>query len=141
MIDFVVAQSRAMLRAPVDDIFSPVDKSLIEQANKDFFDCIRQSFVHCKTFTLPIAGNAEFAELPNDGAAVLIPPLPHTLYEFFPSEVVPMLAFFGKRLFDGILRGDTRMIRAGNPACLVSGHPLPADKNILKRIVQHVSHR
>ena len=141
MVDFVVAESSAVLRAPVDDIFPAVDETLIEQPDKNFFYSIRQSFVHRKTFTLPIAGNAELAELPNDSDAVLFAPLPYTFDEFFSSKIVPVLAFFGERFFNCILRSDACMVGPGNPARFESGHPFPANEYILQRIIQNMSHR
>ena len=41
---------------------------------------------------------------------------------------------------DTHFRRDGRMVRSRLPECLIPLHPLPADQNILQRIVQRMPH-
>ena len=82
------------------------------------------------------------AELADDGSAVFRLPVPDAPDELLPAEIVPtdvfvLPEFFGHPRF----RGDSGMIGSGEPAALISLHPVPAQENILKSVVQNMTHR
>ena len=76
----------------------------------------------------------------DDGPPVLLTPLPHPLQEFFAANLVSVDTLLGQCFFHGILRCDTGVVRAGNPASLITLHPFPTDEYILNRVVEHVAH-
>ena len=60
--------------------------------------------------------------------------------EFLPFEIGAFFAFLGQDpFFDDRLRGDARVVRARHPERIEALHPVIADEDILKRIVQGVA--
>ncbi len=54
MVDFVVSKSRMTARAPVDNIFSFINKSFVVELNKNFTHCLGKVVVHGKAFSRPV---------------------------------------------------------------------------------------
>ena len=60
---FLIRQRGLAARAPVDDVFAPVNESFAIKLNEHFAHGPGQAFVHGKAFPVPVAGAAEFFKL------------------------------------------------------------------------------
>ncbi len=67
-------------------------------------------------------------------------PLPDPLDELLAAEVVPVCALLGQLALDHVLGGDAGVVGAGHPERVVALHALPADEDVLERVVQRVAH-
>ncbi len=133
-----VGQRRHAARAPVDDPFGPVDQSVVEHLLEDGLHRGGQAVVQGEPLAAPVDGIAEPLHLAEDRAAGLVLPVPDLLDEQFTAEVVPGLAVDSELLLDHVLGGDARVIHAGEPQHLVTGHPAPASKHIHQGLIQRV---
>ena len=139
--DFLIGERRFGNGAPVDHALAAFDISLVVQLYKDLFDGVAEPFVHGETLALPVAGCAEFAELPDDGSAILLAPCPDPFDELLPSEFVASGSlFFAEIFFDAAFGCDAGVVGSGEPADFIAFHSVPARENILKRIVENMPH-
>ena len=140
VLHLVVRQGRAASGAPIDDVVAAVDEALVVEVAEDLGDGGGEALVHGEALTPPVGGVAEHPLLVDDGAAVLPLPLPHAVDEGLPAEVLAALALLAQRLLDDILRGDARVVGAGDPAGVVAAHAVPTHKDVLDGLVQRVAH-
>ena len=139
--DFLIGERRFGNGAPVDHALAAFDISFVVQLYKDLFDGVAEPFVHGETLALPVAGCAEFAELPDDGSAILLAPCPDPFDELLPSEFVASGSlFFAEIFFDAAFGCDAGVVGSGEPADFIAFHSVPARENILKRIVENMPH-
>ena len=127
--------------APVDHAFTAIDQALFIKVHKDPLHTLRVVLIHGEALALPVAGAAEFLELLDDDAAVLVLPLPDFLQKFLAPEVVAMAddtLLFQRALDDG-LRGDAGVIGAGKPKHFLALHARAAGEDVLDGIVQDVA--
>ncbi len=89
-----------------------------------------------KRSRLPVTGAAQFLQLVDDGAALVLAPFPDPLDKGVAAEIVTALAFFGKLPLDHVLGGDARMVGAGQPERVVAAHAMIAGQDILQGVVQ-----
>ena len=92
--------------------------------------------VHGEGFARPVHGGTEFLDLFKDLPAVLLLPVPHALDERFAAHVVTLLAFLGERALHHVLRGDARMVGAGNPQNIFTLLAGMTAEYVLKSLVQ-----
>ena len=76
VLDLEVGQRRVAAGAPVDDVVAAVDQPLVVELDEDLAHRAREPLVHGEALALPVAGGAQALELVDDGAAVLLAPLP-----------------------------------------------------------------
>ena len=100
----------------------------------------RTAFIHGKALSVPVCGGAQLMKLIYDTATVLFSPFPAVFKEFFPSYLVFIYTLCLQAFRNLYLCGNGRMIGARLPQCLVSFHPLPTGQDILKCIIQGMSH-
>ena len=130
--DFFIGKCALRGRAPVDHPLPAINVSLLVKLHKYLLDSIGKTFVHGETFAFPITGSTQFAELFDNGSAVLFFPVPNPFDEFFPSESTAVNSlFFAENLVHFAFRGDSGMIGTGKPADFLAAHSVPADQNIL----------
>ena len=97
-------------------------------------------FIHREDGAVPVAGCAEFLELFKNDPSVFVGPLPGMFHEFLPSKL-PFLDPFAFQFVDNLgFCGDGGVVGAGKPQCILPVHPRTADKDILDRIVEHMTH-
>ena len=126
---------------PVDHAASAVDVTFVVELNENFADGTAESLVHGETFALPVAGGAEFAELADNGSAVFGLPFPDTLDELVASEIVASDVFGLAEFFCHAGFGcNSGVVGSGEPAALIAFHAVPAHENVLKRVVEDMSH-
>ena len=141
VVYLVVAQSRLVERAPIDDILAAIDQPLVEHPDEHFPHRLGEPLVHREPFTLPVARRSELPQLPDDRSPVLFSPLPDPLDELLPSQVVALEPLLRESFLDGVLRRNTGVIGARDPARFIPLHSLPPNEDVLDRIVEDVTHR
>ena len=110
------------------------------QVDKNLLHLAGIGLVHGEALARPVAGGAEFLELLDDDAAVLLLPLPDLLQEGFATEVVAGLFLLLAELpLDDGLGGDARVVGAGEPEDLVPGLAGAASEDVLKGVVENVT--
>ena len=140
VLHLVVGERRAATRAPVHDVVAAVDQPLVIEVAEDLRHGGGEAFIHGEALALPVGRVAEHALLVDDGAAVLLLPLPHAVDEGLAAEVLTALALLAQGLLHHVLRGDARVVRARHPADVVAAHPVPPHQDVLDGLVQRVAH-
>ena len=140
--DFLVTERGEGDGAPVHHALASIDHPLGVEINENLLDLARVGVVHREAFPGPIAGAAEFFELVDDDAAVLVLPLPDALEELVAAEVVAGFLFlFAELALDDGLRGDAGVVGAREPEDLVAGLAGVAGEDVLECVVQHMAER
>ena len=98
-----------------------------------------QAFVHREPLAAPVARRAEPFELLDDPPAGRLPPFPDALDEPFPPQFVAGCALGQELALDDVLRGDPGVVGARLPQGGVAPHAMPADEDVLQRVVQGVT--
>ena len=141
ILDLRVGERRQAVRAPVDDAAALVDQALIVELAERLAHGLGAALVHREAGAGPVTARAHLLLLLDDAVAVLFLPFPHALKELLAAEVVAGQALLGAQLLlDLNLRGDARVVGAGEPQRLIALHPLEAGQDVLQRAVQRVSH-
>ena len=140
VLHFRVGNGGLADRAPVDDAASLIDPALLVHLAEDFRDGLVAALVHGKALAVPVTGGAELLELVDDPSAVLLAPVPAVLQELLAAQVLLVDALLFKIVDDLDFRSDGGVIGAGLPEGIVPLHALPADQNVLHRIVQGMAH-
>ena len=128
------------MRAPVDYTLAAIDKSLIVKIDENLFNSLAAALVHCETLSVPVAGGAHFLELFDDSATELFFPLPGSFEKAFTSDIFLCNTLFTHGFNDFSLGCDRSMIRSGKPQSVIALHSSVTDKNILKCVVQCMTH-
>ena len=139
--DFLIGKRALGGRAPVHHAFAAVDVALFVELDEHLADGGAEAIVHGEAFAVPVAGRAELAELPDDRAAVELLPFPDAFDELLAAERAAVDAFLlAEDLVDLAFRGDAGVVGAGEPADFLAHHAVPADEDVLERVVQDVAH-
>ena len=137
---FNVRQRRLAARAPIDQPLGPVKQPILPKPDERFTHGVGKALVHREAFTLPIARDTQSFQLMQDRVAGFLFPGPHPLDELGAADLSPRQSLFRQPALDNILRGDSRVVRSGNPQNPVTVHSLITAKNILERVVERVPH-
>ena len=138
--DLVVADGRLQHRVPVHQPLAPVDQAVAEEAEEGVPDRPAQTASSVKRRRCPIATAAHLLQLAEDAGFVGVLPLPDAVHQAVAAQLVPAQFFFGQQAaLDHGLGGDAGMVGARQPKRLESLHPLPADEDVLERVVQGVA--
>ncbi len=124
VLGLLVRQRGPAARAPVDDVFAPVDEPFVVKLHEHFAHRAGEPFVHGKALAVPVAGGAELLKLVGDGRMVLFFPLPHFLDKRLAAQVVAGLFLLCEFLLNDVLRGDAGMVGARHPQGLEARHAL-----------------
>ncbi len=136
----VVRQGGHAARAPVDNVFSLVDKTIIVEGDEDLFDRAGEHFIHGEAQAVPIAGCAKQFKLADDAVTLFLFPFPDQFHHGFAADLVAVFAFLGQFFFHHVLGGDSGMVNAGQPQGGLAEHAVEAHHHILQGVVEHVSH-
>ena len=127
-------------RAPVDDPGSLVDVALLIKTLKHLENRVGAALVHGEALAVPVSRGAELPKLLHDAAAVLLAPLPAVFQELFAADLSLVDAHLLQVLGYLDLRRDRGVVRARLPESLIALHSLPADQDVLHRVVECVAH-
>ena len=126
--------------APVDDARAAVDEALFVEAHEGLAHGAAEALVHGEALARPVAGDAQFAQLADDAAAVFLLPRPGALEELFAADVLLGDALGLEGLDHLDLGGDGGVVRARHPEGRVALHAVVADEYILRHLIQRVAH-
>ena len=140
VVDLVVRKRRTAAGTPVHEILPLVHKPALVQRDENIADSLRKPLVVGKALARPVHGIPELLLLPDNRVVMLVRHFPRPFYELLAPEVVPPLAFLLERALDDVLRRDSGVVRSRNPERVVALHAVIADDDILKRVVQPVTH-
>ena len=140
MFHFDIGDRRMAFRAPVDDIFITIDQFFFIESHKGFANGAGKAFVHGEAFSVPVAGNAETAELSYDAVMVFVFPCPGVFQKFLTADLFFGSAVFAQLFFNFGLGSDTGVVGTGNPQRVESGHSFIANEDILQSFVESVPH-
>ena len=154
ILDLKVRDRGFKMRIPVGQALAAIDEALLVHIHEDlndgivkvgrvFMACprIARRAGHSKGVAVPVAGAAQALQLLDNRAAILAFPFPDLLQEALaPHIAAAFIALRGEHLFDLQLRGDARMVLTRLPERLESTHTVPADQDVLKRVVEGMSH-
>ncbi len=135
--DFVIADCSLQIGVPVDQPLATIDQTFGKQIVESRAHGPSASFIEGKARAAPIATGTHAFQLAENARFVLILPLPDTLHEGFATEVMARLALdFLQPFFDDGLSRDAGMVRTRHPESFEAAHAMPADLNILQRVVE-----
>ena len=141
VLDLGVGKSREASGTPVDDTVATVDQTLFIQVDEYVANRLGAALVKGKSLTGPVAGGAQLLELTRDASLVFILPLPYSFQELFASEIVAGKSLLlAESLLYLDLSGDAGVVGAGDPQGVKALHALVANQNVLKGLVQGMSH-
>jgi len=138
-LDFEVGDGRLELRVPVDEPLVAIDEAAAVELDEHEGDGAAEPVVHREAFMRPVDRGAEPAHLRRDGPPRLLFPLPDAVEECIAAEPRPGQPVGGDRALDHHLRRDSGMVGADHPARVAALHPLPADEDVLQRLVQRMA--
>ncbi|MDT4818223.1 hypothetical protein FQZ97_513140 [compost metagenome] len=140
VLHFEVGDGGVELGVPVDQALATVDQAVFVQAHEGFLDRIGQALVHGEALARPVHGGAEAADLPGDGAAGLVLPLPDLLQELLAAQVVTGDALGGQLALHHHLGGDAGVVGARLPQGVAALHAAEADQGIHDGVVEAMTH-
>ena len=136
-----VAQGGDAVGAPVDDAAALVDEALVVEGDEHMAHRVGQALVHGEPGAAPVTGGAQLLLLLHDAVAELVLPVPHTLQELLPAQIVAGQALaLAQLLLHLDLGGDAGVVGAGHPQGGIALHPLEADQDVLEGAVHGVAH-
>ncbi len=140
MLALFIGQRGGAARAPVNDAVSTVDQIFFIEAAEDFENRFAQPLIHCETLAVPVARRTQLFKLIDNGAAVFLFPVPDFFQEGFAFEIVATLALFGQLALHHVLGGDSGVVGARHPQCILALHAPPTNQHILNGIVERMTH-
>ncbi len=138
--DFEVGDGGLAARAPVDDVGAAIDEAIFVEADEGFAHGDGKVVVHGEVLAGPVDGVADALHRGEDGAAVVLAPLPDALDKGFATEGLARGALGGELALDEHLRGDSGVVCAGKPEGGFAEHAVPADENVRLGVLEHVPH-
>ena len=127
-------------RVPVHQPLAAVNQPLFVQLDKGFGDDFGELVVHGEVFAAPVHRVAQAAHLRGDGVAGFFLPFPHFLHEFGAAQVVAADALLLQLALHHDLRGNARVVGAGNPGGVVPQHAVVARQAVHDGLVEGMAH-
>ena len=116
-------------------------RPLVVEGHKHVAHRVGQALVHGEPGAAPVTGGAQLLLLLHDTVAELVLPVPHTLQELLPAQIVAGQALaLAQLLLHLDLGGDAGVVGAGHPQGGIALHPLEADQDVLEGAVHGVAH-
>ncbi len=100
----------------------------------------RQAFIQSEAAARPIDAGAHLAHLVEDRAAGLFFPLPNPRNKLLAPQILAANAFLCQIALHNHLRCDAGMVHTRQPEGVEAAHPVPPDRHIDQRVLQHVAH-
>ncbi len=131
---FQVADGAFAARAPVNQIVGAVDQPLVVELDKGFQYGVAEAVVQRETLALPVARNAHALLLRGDAGVIFVFPVPDLADKGLATHVVAAAPLPLQHAFHHVLRGDARMVRAGDPQRRVTQHAVIADERVFDAV-------
>jgi len=140
LLHLQVRNDREALGTPIDQAFPPVDPPLGMDAHEGLQHGPDVALIERKPLPPPVIGTPQGPELPQDGAAILLPPAPDPLHQLLPAQIEAAQALLEEFLLDLHLGGNAGMVRSGQAEGVVALHPFPPDERVVDGMLQGMSH-
>ena len=138
--DLIVRYCSVGDRIPVHHAVTVINEAFLVEIYESGDDGGAELGIHCELGAVPVAGRAEFAQLLEDNAAVLLFPRPGVLEELLAGEVFLADSLRGKACDHLALRSYGGVVGTWHPAGVLAVHAGFADEYVVKGIVEHVTH-
>ncbi len=111
VLRLVVGYGGGAAGAPVDDTLAAVDEAVVVPVAEHLADRLGVLGIHGEALALEVDRASHALDLLDDGAAVLVRPLPAGVEELLATDLQAGDALALQLLIDLGLRGDARMVR------------------------------
>ncbi len=115
MLHFKICEGGTAAGAPVYNVLSLVNESILVKPDKNFSHGIGQALIHGESFPVPVTGCPQPFELMDNSTAGLFTPFPHRFNKFFPSQLIPCYPLLRKISLHNILGCNAGMICTWHP--------------------------
>ncbi len=140
VLGLVVGDGRRTVGAPVDDALAAVDEAVVVPVAEDLAHGAAELRAHGELLVVEIDRAAHAADLRDDGAAVLVRPVPAGVHELLATDLQAGDALALELLVDLGLGRDARMVGAQDPTGRAAAHAVVADVGVLDGVVHGVAH-
>ena len=137
---FQIGDCRVQYRVPVHQAFAAVDQSFVVKTHEGFAHRPGQTLIHGEALGGPIHRGTHAPQLPGDGAAGMIFPLPHAAQEFLAADVVPGEPLAIELTLDDDLCRDAGVIRSSLPEGVIAVHAVVSGQGIHDGDLECVTH-
>ena len=125
---------------PVHHTQATIDVAFVVKVHEHLHDRLWTYLVHCECCSVPIAWSTQLAQLLEDDATMLFLPSPGMLQKLLTSEVALLDAFLSQLGNHLCLSSNRSMVCARHPTSILTIKTCLTNKDILNRIVEHMSH-
>ena len=151
VLDFQIGNRGFEMRVPVHQPLAAIDQALAVHVHEDLDDGVVEVALfafrrigrarHGEGLARPVAGGAEAFQLPDDRPARGDLLLPDAGGEGVAAHLGARRLALGRHVtFGHHLGGDAGMVGAGLPQRVEAAHPVPADQDVLQRVVEGMPH-
>ena len=140
VLRLVVTDGRAAAGAPVHDALAAVDQAVVVPVAEHLAHRAAELRRHRELLVVEVDGAAHALDLADDGAAVLMGPVPARVQELLASHLKARDALALELLVHLGLGGDACVVRSQDPAGGAAAHAVVADERVLDRVVHGVAH-
>ena len=116
VLRLVVGDGGGAVRAPVDDALTAINQAVVVPVAKDLADRLGVLVIHGEALTIEVDGATHALDLLDNGAAVLVRPIPAGIEELLAPDLQAGNPLALQLLIHLGLRGDTGVVGAENPA-------------------------
>ena len=131
MIYLIISKCCLIVRTPVYNIFSTINKPIIVKFDKHFLYSFRKPFIHSKSLSCPVQRNSQFSKLLCNQPAMFFLPFPSSSQELIISNFLFGSSFISQHSLNFILCSNPGMIHSWNPKRIKSAHSLISNNRIL----------
>ena len=140
VLGLVIRDGGAAVGAPVDDSLAAVDQAVVVPVAEQLADGAAELGAHRELLVVEVDRAAHATDLAQDGAAVLVRPVPAGVQELLAPDLQAGDALALELLVDLGLRGDAGVVGAHDPAGGAATHAVVADEGVLDGVVHRVAH-
>lgn len=140
VLRLVVGDGGGAVGAPVDDALTAINQAVVVPVAKDLADRLGVLVIHGEALTIEVDGATHALDLLDNGAAVLVRPIPAGIEELLAPDLQAGNALALQLLIHLGLRGDTGVVGSEDPAGGATAHAGHADDGILDGVVGSVTH-
>ena len=140
VLRLVVGDGGGAVGAPVDDALTAINQAVMVPVAKDLADRLGVLVIHGEALAVEVDGATHALDLLDDGAAVLVRPIPAGIEELLAPDLQAGNAFALQLLIHLGLRGDTGVVGTENPAGGATAHAGHANDGVLDGVVRGVTH-
>ena len=131
VIYLIISKCCLVMRTPVYNIFSTINKPIIIKFDKYFLYSFRKPFIHCKSLSCPVQRDSQFSKLFRNQSTMFFLPFPSSSQELIISNFLFGSSFISQHSLNFILRSNSGMVHSWNPKRIKPAHSLISNNSIL----------